>query len=259
MAAAAADLTGLSPPQVDTVVLAGVGASPCDLWAGYPVSSPSGTRSLSFRAAVVSERPKAVVLAFTGNPGISAHACIRSASTPYTLQQTLAAYRRALRAMGTFAAARGARVFLSASPARNPSVPEGWTGTMQQGYNGDPAFNAMMSTLASSQGWTYNTEAAAAISGPGLGWTMYLPCQPVNKVNCVDGQEQVRYGGTDAIHCDAPGSNGIGAPSDGSLRFARGLLTGPLASQRLRPFSDTVITSTTVPSVHCSTSIPNKT
>ena len=256
VAAAASDLTALAPPRTATVVLAGIGASPCDLWAGYQASAMFGGGYLSFRAAISSEGPTAVVLAFTGNPGLSAHACVREPATAYSLSEILSAYRRSLSAMGTFAARRGVRVFLSASPARNPDVPEGWVDGKQQGYNGDPAFNAMMSGLAKSHGWHYTTDAAAAISGPGLGWTMYLPCRPTADRNCIDGHEQVRYGGSDAIHCDAPGSNGIGTPSDGSLRFAQGLLTAPLATAGLRPLEETGTSSTTVPANRCSTSVP---
>ncbi len=258
VAAAASDLTGLSPSRTDTVVLAGIGASPCDLWAGYRAPPLFGGNYLSFQAAIGSERPAAVVLAFTGNPGLSAHACIPNPTTAYSLSEILSAYRRSFSAMGTFAAGRGARIFLSASPARNPSAPEGWVNHKQQGYNGDPAFNAMMSGLASSHGWTYDTDAAAAVSAPGLGWTMYLPCGPSNDLHCIDGHEQVRYGGSDAIHCDAPGSNGIGSPSDGSLRFAHGLLIGPLAALGLRPREMTAPSSTTVAANRCSTSAPTK-
>ena len=251
VAASAADLTGLSPPQTRTVVLAGVGASPCDLWAGYRAPARFGGSYLSFKAAVNADRPKAVVLAFTGNPGVSTHACISEPTTAYGLSEILAAYRGSLDAMGTFAATRGARVYLSATPARNPGVPEGWVDQEQQGYNGDPAFNTMMSELATSRGWTYDTGAAAAISGPGLGWTLYLPCEPANGMTCVDGKEQVRYGGSDAIHCDAPGTNGVGTPSDGSLRYAKGLLKEPLAALSVRPLPEATSGSTTVPGSRC--------
>ncbi len=256
VAAAAGELTGLTPRQAQTVVLAGVGASPCDLWAGYRTSPVFGSRTLSFRSAVRTVRPRAVVLAFTGNPGISDHACINNPDSAYSLSSIVSAYRRTMESMGTMAAEAGARVFLSATPARNPSVAEGWQSGSQHGYNGDSAFNAMMSGLASSQGWTYDTGAAAAISGPGLGWTLYLPCQSASRVTCVDGREQVRYGGSDAIHCDAPGTNGVDAPSHGSLRFARGLLTAPLATEGLRPMDEVRTPSTTVPSEGCSTSVP---
>jgi hypothetical protein len=234
VAAASADVAGLSPPETRIATLAGIGASPCDLWAGYRATPTLGGELLSFRATVRSERPKSVVLAFTGNPGLSAKACITDATSAYRLSDLVSAYRTALRAMGTYATSMGARVFLSATPARNPSVPEGWVDGSQHGYNGDPALNTMMSELSRSQGWTYDTGAAAAISGPGLGWTLYLPCQPAAAVDCTDGHEQVRYGGADAIHCDAPDTNGPGAPSEGSLRYARGLLTMPLADQGLR-------------------------
>lgn len=251
VAAARSDITGLSPTQADTMVLAGVGDSPCDLWSGYRASPPFGDGYLSFRSTVVSERPSVVVLAFTGNPGVSVHACITMPTAPYSLSEILSTYRRSLRAMGAFAAERGAKIFLSASPARNPGVPEGWVHQVQEGYNGDPAFNVMMSGLASSEGWTYETAAAAAISGPGLGWTTYLPCQPAKGIDCIDGRQRVRFGGPDAIHCDAPGSNGTGAPSDGSLRFARGLLTPPLAALGLHALAEVGSGSTTVPTRSC--------
>jgi hypothetical protein len=76
--------------------------------------------------------------------------------------------------MGDFAARMGARVILSATPARNPNVPEGWVNHSQHGYNGDPAFNIMMFELGVEKHWTVDIKAAAAISGAGLGWTLYL-------------------------------------------------------------------------------------
>jgi hypothetical protein len=251
--AASADVTGLSPPGTRASTLAGIGASPCDLWAGYRAVPTFGGEFLSFRATVGSERPKAVVLAFTGNPGISAKACITDATSAYRLPDVVSAYRTALSAMGTYASAMGSRVFLSATAARNTGVPEGWVDGSQHGYNGDPAFNSMMSELARSHGWTYDTGAAAAISGPGLGWTLYLPCQPAAGVACINGHEQVRYGGPDAIHCDAPGTNGPNAPSRGSLRFARGLVTKPLADQGLRPQDQVRTSPSHVPSPNCTT------
>ncbi len=253
VAAASADVTGLSPAGARTATLAGIGASPCDLWAGYRVTPRFGGEFLSFRATVRSERPRAVVLAFTGNPGISAHACITDATAAYSLADVLTAYRAALTAMGSYASTMGARVFLSATPARNPNVPEGSVDGNQHGYNGDAAFNSMMSELATSQGWTYDTGAAAAISGPGLGWTLYLPCQPGSGVDCRNGHEQVRYGGPDAIHCDAPGTNGPDAPSAGSLRFAHGLLVVPLAEQGLQPLEKVRTSPSTTSTTICKT------
>jgi hypothetical protein len=236
--AATADLEGFTPPGVHTAVLAGVGASPCDLWAGYRAPKGFGGRYLSFTAALRSNRPKAVVLAFTGNPGTSANACIRHPSTAYRLSTIVSRYRSALLAMGDLAARAGARIYLSATPARNPSVPEGREDGVENGYNGDPAFNAMMSQLAAAERWSYDSDAAAAISGAGLGWTLTLPCQTAAGVPCTGGRQQVRYGGPDAIHCDAPGTNGPEAPSDGSLRFAHGLLVAPLAGLGRRPLDE---------------------
>ena len=253
VAAASADVTGLSPAGTRTATLAGIGASPCDLWAGYRATPTFGGEFLSFRATVRSDRPKAVVLAFTGNPGLSAKACVTDPTGAYRLSDLVSAYRTALSEMGTYATSMGARVFLSATPARNPGVSEGWVDRSQHGYNGDPAFNSMMSGLSGSQGWTYDTGAAAAISGPGLGWTLSLPCQRAAGVDCIHGHEQVRYGGPDAIHCDAPGTNGPGAPSEGSLRYARGLLAMPLAGQGLRPQDQVRTSPSTSPSPGCST------
>ena len=218
-----------------------------------PGASPVRRREfLSYRLAVRSQHPRVVVLAFTGNPGISPAACIKEATADYRLSDILSAYRVALQAMGSFATRSGSRVVLSATPARNPDVPEGWVDQSQHGYNGDPAFNTMMSELASSQGWTYDTGGAAAISGPGLGWTLFLPCPSATEVGCVDGREQVRYGGSDAIHCDAPGTNGDGTPSRGSLRYARGLLVTPLADLGRAPLNQARSVRPTTPPRGCS-------
>jgi hypothetical protein len=238
VAAAAGDLVGYTPSSIDTVVVAGVGASPCDLWDGFREPRIFGGKSLAFRAAVDVDRPKVVVLAFTGNPGISKNACITQPNTSYSLSDIVSRYRQSLSSMGTFATRMGARVILSATPARNPNVPEGWVDHSQHGYNGDQAFNVMMFQLGVAKHWTFDTQAVAAISGAGLGWTLYLPCRTAVDADCVNGRQQVRYGGPDAIHCDAPGTNGIGAPSEGSLRFAHGLLEAPLEALGRTPLRD---------------------
>ena len=250
--AAAGDLTGFTPPGARTVVLAGVGASPCDVWAGYRSPKIFGGQYLSFKSALETNKPKTVVLAFTGNPGLSVNACVPDPSSAYGLAEIVTRYREALSKMGTLAAQRGARAFFSASPARNPHVPEGWVDQIQHGYNGDKAFNTMMAQLAKARGWTYDTRAAASISGADLGWTLYLPCQSAKDADCIDGHQQVRYGGPDAIHCDAPGTNGSGAPSEGSLRFARALLIAPLATQGLTPLRHGPPPLTTTTTKQCS-------
>lgn len=214
------------PPGLRVVELAGVGASPCDMWAGYRQPDLLGGGDLSYRAVMSSERPRAVVLAFTGNPGFGPNGCIPDGSRPYSLEQLVSAYRGSLTAMGRMATHLGAHVYLAAVPARSPAVPEGWDGSTQRGYNGDPAFNAMLASLASTEGWVYDTTAARALSGPGLGWTLYQPCLP-GEAGCSRGRVQVRVGGTDSIHCDAPGTNGPDSPSVGSVRYARGLLARP--------------------------------
>lgn len=225
--AAHAALADEDPSGAQVAELAGIGASPCDLWAGYRQPALLGGQAMSYRAVVRSRRPAAVVLAFTGNPGFTSTGCVPDGSGPYRLDQLVSAYRAALTAMGRMASDLGARVYLSAVPPRNPAVPEGWDGSTQRGYNGDPALNTMLEKLASAEGWIYDTTAARALSGPDGGWTLYLPCLP-GEAGCSQGRVQVRVGGTDTIHCDDPGTNGPASPSAGSLRYARGLLTRPL-------------------------------
>lgn len=227
--AASTDLESEAPAQIKVIPLAALGASPCDFLA----TGPGGGRQ-SFGTALMEDHPAAVVLAFSGNPGVSTHPCIGNPLDAYTLADLLAAYRPALTTMGEMATRLGARVYLSATPARNPSVPEGWNEGVQHGYNGDVALNAMLKTLAQEKGWTYDDDAARALSGTGQGWTLYLPCLPEDSA-CVDGRVQVRLGGSDAIHCDAPGTNGPGAPSAGSRRYAQGLISRPAADLHRGP------------------------
>lgn len=227
--AATPDLYAESSGLAEVSVLAGLGASPCDMLSGYTQPEPLGGGELSYRSALEAAHPKAVVLAFTGNPGVSRHPCVANPSGDYTLGQLLDGYRSALTAMGAMAEAEGALVYLSAAPPRNPAVPEGWQGSVQYGYNGDPEINSMLSDLARAHGWIYDTSAAEAVSGPGMTWSLRLPCLPEDGGSCHDGQVQVRVGGTDAIHHDAPGANGEGTTSAGSLRYAKGLLGHPLA------------------------------
>ena len=87
----------------------------------------------------------------------------------------------------------------------------------------------MLQTLARQKGWTYDDDAARSLSGEGLGWALYLPCLLEDGSACISGRVEVRVGGTDPIHCDAPGTNGPASPSAGSQRFARGLFSRPAA------------------------------
>ena len=223
LAAAGAAAHEQTPRGVRTVVAAGVGFSPCDLWlGGRDGIGPEGVRS--FRRQLEISRPAAVVLAFTGNPGLTGTGCV-DARTDYGLTALLDAYRRALDAMGRAAAGAGARVFLAAVPPRNPSVPEGWDGSVQHNFNGDPAFDRVLKSLAQDRHWTYDDGAARALSGPGGSWSEYLPCTPADGAACSDGRVQVRTGAGDAIHCAVPGTRVI---SPGSLRYAFGLLENPL-------------------------------
>lgn len=211
-------------------ILAANGASPCDVWDGYRPAPSQSDAEISFRATLDFWRPRTVVFAFSGNAGVTGSPCF-TAGTDYRLAGLVAAYRRAIDAMGVYAANRGAAVYLSAAPPRNPAVPEGWVAGVQWGFNGDPAFNDMLSTLAAARGWTYDTGAAARLSGLAGDWTLRLPCVAADGPFCTGGTVQVRYGTTDPIHFDQPGTNGAASPSAGALRFAVGLVTRPLADQ----------------------------
>lgn len=225
---AGAELVARSTPAVGVSVLAGIGASPCEMLSGYRQPDLVGGGELSYRKALGATSPRAVVLAFSGNPGLTAHACVPDGRGDYPLGQLLAAYRAALSRMGELAESVGAQVYLAAVPARNPDVFEGWDGTTQYGYNGDPAINTMLAALAKARGWIFDRGAEQALAGSGAGWTLRQPCLP-GEVACHDGQAQVRMGDTDPIHCDAPGTNGPESPSAGSVRFAAGLLGAPLS------------------------------
>lgn len=232
LVAASGAVTDQSAGRARVTVLAASGASPCDMWAGYPV--PGGGRA-SFRDSLSASRPRAVVLAFTGNPGFPGTGCVRDATGPYSLDALLAGYRVALTELGRTAAAVGARVYLAATPPRNPDTREGWDGTVEHGYNGDSALNRLLAGLAGERGWVYDDGAARQLSSAGGGWTVDLPCQPADGPACSTGRVRVRQGGTDPIHCDTPGTNGAGSPSAGSLRFAFGLLDRPLRDQGIQP------------------------
>lgn len=219
-----------APSGVSVAVLAGVGASPCDVLAGYRQPAVLGGGTLSYRDSLDGVSPKAVVLAFTGNPGLSPHACVAATTGDYTLAGLLASYRAALTTMGRLAEEHGARVYLAGVPSRNPAAPEGWDGTSQHGYNGDPALNTMLSGLARTHGWVFDDDPAQFLDAPQGGWSLVLPCVPTDGTACHNGRVQVRVGGTDPIHCDAPGTNGPGSESAGSARYAEGLLRLPLES-----------------------------
>jgi hypothetical protein len=216
-----------APRSVRVAVLAGIGTSPCDLWVdGRRGHVQGGLPSL--RTVLYQDRPTVVVFAFTGNPGVGDEACVAGSDGYYPLSELIHSYRIALDEMGTAANQMGARVYLAATPPRNPAAPEGWDGTTENNYNGDQAINDMLYSLASTRGWVYDRTAAQQLSSPSGAWTLYLPCQPADGIECVDGLAQVREGGSDAIHCSRPRSDTVRSISSGSLRYAFGLLEQPL-------------------------------
>jgi hypothetical protein len=211
--------------------MGGLGTAPCD----WVRDGPAGTRygAPDFYRAVDRDRPAAVVLAFTGNPGLSgAPAGCVDADTQYPLAALLTSYRKALLEMARYATSRGARVYLAATPPRNPATPPGRyqtaPGRWGYGFNGVPALNALLQQLASSpegvrHGWTYDTSAAASVSDPGLTWRLRLACQSWDGAACRDGTVQVRAGGWDSIHLD-PGGHG-------AARYGMAITRVPLENQ----------------------------
>jgi hypothetical protein len=218
-------LVALEPPGVGVRVASGLGTAPCDWVHGY--RDILSHHQSSFSAALRHDHPDVVVLAFSGNPGLSGTSagCV-NASGPYTLSDLLTSYRQAMIEMGRQATAAGATVYLDATPARNPANPIGprqdASGMVQYGFNGVPGLNELFLSLASSplglaDHWFYDPTGAAALGGQPIGtaeatdvvmrWELNLPCQSVPTVSCpLDGSVRVRAGGTDAIHLDSGGA-----------------------------------------------------
>ena len=249
MVQAAPALTALEPPGVSVRVASGLGTAPCDWVHGY--RDISSHRLSSFSAVLRHDQPDEVVLAFSGNPGLSGAAagCV-DASGPYTLSDLLASYRQAIIEMGRQATAAGAAVYLDATPARNPTNPigphRGPSQMVQDGFNGVPELNELFLSLAASplgvaDHWSYDPTGAAALGGQPIGtagttdvvmrWELNLPCRSVPTISCpTDGSVRVRAGGTDAIHLDPDGA--------GAAVLARGLEYRPcraLMQSRVAP------------------------
>ena len=215
-------------PSVRIVADGGSGSAPCDWEKGY--TDPYTGRYEKFSQLLQTIRPAAVVLAFTGNPGLGsiARGCV-NASVHYTLSALLASYKRALTQMADEASAHGARVYFSASPPRNPATPAGaytdGAKDPEYGFNGVPALNALYEALANSgRGqelhWTFDPYAAQYVSTSSLTWQLTERCLPWDGSMCLNGSVQVRAGGFDAIHLDADGA--------GEALYAIGLVKMPL-------------------------------
>lgn len=218
-----------APAGAQAWVFGGPGSAPCDWQSGY--QDPFSRSWKSFDSLVEQYRPAAVELVFTGNAGYLGRAggCVDN-TRAYGLPALLASYRSALTAMAAFASDQGARVYLEGSPPRNPATPAGFYrstgGARLYGFNGVPQIDELYEALVASpqgrrDGWIFDNSAAAAVSGPGLSWKLYLPCQPLDILGpCRGDQVQVRAGGLDAIHLDPYGS--------GATRYGMALVRRPL-------------------------------
>ncbi len=208
-----------APAGAHVWVAGGVGSAPCDWARGFDDPFDHGARNW-FNDTFDRYHPAAVVFAFSGNPGLSGPAagCV-DVSRPYTLAAVLTSYREAIAAMASYAARRGAVVYLAAAPARNPAVP-----ASEAPFNGVPALNALYAELAALGGWRFDPTGAQVLSGGSqIRWQLTLPCDASDAGRCVGGQVQIRAGGGDIIHLDDAGAGGA--------RFALGLLARPFAEQ----------------------------
>ena len=217
-------LIHLAPPGTISVDAVGPGTAPCD-WA-HGFTDPTDDEFQSFAGALRKVHPAVVAFVFTGNPGLSGRAagCV-DANTPYDLAQLLASYKPPLEEMANRAIRDGAIVYLEAPPPRNPAVPIGYNSYEQAnlGFQGSPAIGAFYESLVATKDfrhWEYDDNAAVAVSTPSLTWTSTLPCEAWDAKLCLNGQIQVRAGGTDAVHLDTAGC--------GAIRFALGLEERPL-------------------------------
>lgn len=208
-----------------------MGTAPCDWVDSW--RNPADQLHLSFEQAVDEHHPAAVVLAFSGNPGLSGPAagCV-DANTHYSLAALLASYRWALTDMASYASSQGARVYFSAAPPRNPATPAGaYTaagGRPGYGFNGVPALNTLYQEIVSSpegtqNDWTYDDAAAVAVSDAQLTWQLRLTCMPWDVFACRGGSVQVRAGGLDSIHLDPYGN--------GAARYGMAITRLPLENQ----------------------------
>jgi hypothetical protein len=223
-----------APPGATVWVAGGSGSAPCDWNAGY--RDPFTRTWFQFSQLIDHYHPGAVVLAFSGNPGLSGpRAGCMDGRTRYSLGALLASYQRALVAMARYASARGVLMYLDASPPRNPATPAGAYrgngGSHEYGFNGVPQLNQMYSAVAASpegraDRWSYDPAAATAVSDPALRWHLTEGCAAwdLTAGNCGSGQQaQVRAGGYDAVHLDRAGA--------GATRYGMAVLRQPLSDE----------------------------
>lgn len=232
LAQAAAATRYWAPKGSSVWVFGGPGSAPCDWNAGY--RDPFSGSWYRFSQLVDRYRPAAVVLAFSGNPGFSGPraGCVDHTSS-YSLSALLASYQQATVAMARYASDHGARVYLAASPPRNPATPpgayRGAGGSHDYGFNGVPQINRLYAAIAGSpegtrDSWTYDPAAAAAVSDDSLAWHLTEPCDLWDGSACgSDGRVPVRAGGYDSVHLDSRGA--------GATRYGQAVVRGPLEDQ----------------------------
>jgi hypothetical protein len=205
-----------------------MGSAPCDWENGYRDALTG--RYSNFFDLFRKVQPTAVVFAFTGNPGLESRSigCVNS-SRRYALSSLLTSYKRALTKMARYASDHDARVYISASPPRNPATPAGsYTGSggkLEYGFNGVPALNRLYesvtrSSLGRELHWVYDPLSAQYVSTSDLTWRLSERCLPWDTGTCAKGTVQVRSGGFDSIHLDNKGS--------GAILYAIGLVKMPL-------------------------------
>ena len=223
-----------APPGSTVWVAGGPGSAPCDWNAGY--RDPFTGTWYQFSRLVDRYHPGAVVLSFSGNPGLSgpARGCMDGASR-YSLAALLRSYQSALVSMARYATARGALVYFAGSPPRNPATPAGAYrgngGSHEYGFNGVPQLNRLYVALAGSaegraDSWRYDPAAAEAVSDSSLGWHLTEACAAwdISAGNCNSARQvQVRAGGSDAIHLDRAGA--------GATRYGMAIVRQPLTDE----------------------------
>lgn len=223
-----------APPGSKVWVGGGPGSAPCDWNTGY--RDPFSGTWFQFSRLVDRYHPAAVVLSFSGNPGMSGPGagCV-DGNTHYSLGALLASYQRALVSMARYATGHGALVYLAGSPPRNPRTAagpyRGTGGSHEYGFNGVTRLNQLFVALAgSAEGradrWHYDPAAAESVSDPSLQWHLTESCAPwdLSSGNCgSSGQVRVRAGGYDAIHLDTAGA--------GATRYGMAVVRQPLRDE----------------------------
>ena len=233
VAQAAAAIQWWTPPGTTAWPAGGPGTAPCDWWDG--AANPRSGINDDLRALIRQLHPAAVVLAFSGNPGLSGplSGCV-DANTHYPLSALLASYQTDLVQMARFISASGARVYFAATPPRNPATPPGSYlangGLAGYGFNGVPQLNDLYQALAASpegvrDGWTYDPAAAVSVSDFAMSWQPDETCMPWDAHNCrlPSATVPVRAGGHDSIHLDRWGN--------GAARYGQAIIRKPLTDQ----------------------------